>query len=109
VLVLVAVMVVAAAFAMLVMGMVVAMMPVIVPVRMTVVRVMISVVVPAGMGAALRPEWPLHRGRDAALSAHQLGDRRIVLHVEGVGRDLDQPVLAAQMPGEPHEAQRGRA
>src|SRR5918998_495449 len=84
VLVLVAVMAVAAAFAMLVM-MVMAVMMVMsmVMLVMGMVVAMMPVIVPAGMGAALRPEWPLHRGRDAALSAHQLGDRRVVLHVEG--------------------------
>jgi hypothetical protein len=76
-----------------------------VAVVMMVVAVMMPVVVVAVMGAALGPEGAFHRGGDAALSAHQLGHGRIVLHVDGVVRDLDEAMLAAEMPGEAHEAQ----
>jgi hypothetical protein len=70
-----------------------------------VVVVRMSMVVIAMMGAALRLERALHRRRDAALSAHQLGQSGGVLHVECIARDLGKAMLAAEMPGEAHEAQ----
>ena len=66
---------------------------------------MVSVVVVADMGAALRPEGALHGGYGAALPACQLRQRRIALDVEGIIRHLDEAVIAAEMPGEAHEAQ----
>ena len=68
--------------------------------------VMMPMVVVAVMGAALRPERALHRGGDAALPAHQFGHRRVVLHVDRIAGDLDEAMLAAEMPGQTHEAQR---
>ena len=71
--------------------------------RMVVTMVMVVI---AHMGAALRPEGALHgRGR-AALSPRQLGQSRIVFDIEGIARNLHEAVLAAQVPGEPHEAKR---
>jgi hypothetical protein len=88
-------------------------MGVIVPVRMVVmvVRVIVAVmvmpmVVIADMNAALRLEGALHGGCGAALSPRQFGERRIVLDVESVACDLDEAVLAAQVPRQAHEAQR---
>src|SRR3712207_2757466 len=89
-------------------------MSVIVPVRMVVVmvRVIVAVmvvmpmVVIADMDAALRLEGALHGGCGAALSPRQFGERRIVLDVESVACDLDEAVLAAQVPRQAHEAQR---
>jgi hypothetical protein len=68
--------------------------------------VVMPMVVVAVMGAALRSERALHRGGDAALTAHQFRHRRIVLHVDRIAGDLDEAMLAAEMPGQPHEAQR---
>jgi hypothetical protein len=71
-----------------------------------VMSVVMPMVVVAVMGAALRPERALHRGGDAALPAHQFRHRRIVLHVDRIAGDLDEAMLAAEMPGQTHEAQR---
>jgi hypothetical protein len=68
--------------------------------------VMMPMVVVAVMGAALWSERALHRGGDAALTAHQFRHRRIVLHVDRIAGNLDEAMLAAEMPGQPHEAQR---
>jgi hypothetical protein len=79
-------------------------MIVLVPVGMAMMVVGVVMVVIAHMGAALRLEGALHgRGR-AALPPGQLGKGRIVLDVEGIARNLDEAVLAAQVPGEPREA-----
>jgi hypothetical protein len=67
--------------------------------------VMMPMIVIAHMGAALRPEGALHRGHGAALAARQLSQRRIILDVESIIRHLGETVIAAQMPGEAHEAQ----
>jgi hypothetical protein len=75
-----------------------------VAVAMTMMVVMAMIVV-ADMGAALRPERALHRGRRAALPAHEFRYGRIVLHIESIRRDLDQAMAAAEMPGEAREAQ----
>jgi len=74
-------------------------------VSMAVMMVMTMVVV-AVMGAALGPEGTLHRRGDAVLAAHQLGPHRIVLHIEGVARNLGEAMLASEMPGEPHQPER---
>ncbi len=73
---------------------------------MVVMSVVMPMVVVAVMGAALWSERALHRGGDAALPAHQFRDRWIVLHVNRIAGDLDEAMLAAEMPGQPHEAQR---
>ena len=73
---------------------------------MAVAVVMMPMIVIAMMGAALRLERALHRGGRAALPAHQLGHGRAVFHVKRLIGDLDEPVLAAEMPGKAHEAQR---
>jgi hypothetical protein len=80
------------------MGMMVMIMAVVMPVMM--------MVVVADMGAALRPERALHGGHGAALPARQLGKSRIVLDIESIVRDLGEAVVAAEMPGEAHEAKR---
>jgi len=67
---------------------------------------MVMVLVVAVMGALLGPEGALHRGRRAALPASQLGQRRGVRHVDRIAGDFGEAVLAAEMPGEAHEAQR---
>ncbi len=110
---------VAMVMVMVVVAMIVVMVPmgvivrVFVPVRMVVmmVRVIMAMmvmpmVVIANMGAALRPEGTFHRGGGAALPAGQFGERRVVLDVERLARDFDQTVMAAEMPGEPHQAKR---
>ena len=74
-------------------------------VAMVMMMVVMPMVVVADMGAALRLEGALHRGRGAALPAHQLGHGRVVLHIEGIARDLDEAMAAAEMPGEAREAQ----
>ena len=90
------------------MGMIMSMrmivMAVFVGMAMMVVSVVIVVI--THVGAALRLEGALHgRGR-AALPPRQLGKGRIVFDVEGIARDLHEAMLAAQVPGKPHEAQR---
>jgi len=98
-----------AAGTMLVMSMLmlmfVAVMIVGVPVIMMVMTMVMMVVVVAMVGALFRPEGALHRGRDAALPAGELGQGWGVLHIEGICRDLRKAVLAAEMPGEAHKAQ----
>ena len=86
-------------------------MPVVMAVRMRVavaVRMAMIMVVPmvvvAHMGAALRLERALHWGHGAALAPRQLRQGRVVLDVEGIASDLGEAVVAAQMPGEAHEA-----
>ena len=74
-------------------------------VAMVMMMVVMPVVVVAGMGAALRLEGTLDRGCGAALPSHQLGHGRAVLHIEGIARDLDEAMAAAEMPGEAREAQ----
>ncbi|ANY77544.1 hypothetical protein BB934_04300 [Microvirga ossetica] len=74
-------------------------------VAMVMMVVVMPVVVIADMGAALRLEGALDRGCGAALPSHQLGHGRAVLHIEGIARDLDEAVAAAEMPGETGEAQ----
>ena len=74
-------------------------------VAMVMMVVVMPVVVIADMGAALRLEGALDRGCGAALPSHQLGHGRAVLHIEGIARDLDQAMAAAEMPGETGEAQ----
>jgi hypothetical protein len=74
-------------------------------VAVTVMMVVMLMVVVADMGAALRLEGPLDGSCRTALPAHEFGDSRIVLDVEGVCRDFDQAMAAAEMPGEAREAQ----
>jgi hypothetical protein len=73
---------------------------------MTVAVVMVPVIVIAVMSAALGLERALHRAGRATLTAHQLGHGRAVFHVERLVGDLEEPVLAAKVPGKTHEAQR---
>lgn len=86
---------------------------------MTVVMMMAMVMVVAVLMAAaaiiamvvvmhlrLRPEGTLDRRHGAALPAHQLGDGGHVDDIERVGRHFGRDVVAAEMPGEAHQAQR---
>jgi hypothetical protein len=95
---------------MVVMSMIVLVIVMLISVLMTVSMILPVMVMPmiviAMVGAALRLEGALDRRRDAALPAHQLRKSRIILHVEGVARDLGLAMLAAEMPGQSHEAQR---
>ncbi len=54
----------------------------------------------------LRLERTLDRRHGAALPAHQLGDGGDVDDIKRVGRHLGRDVVAAEMPGEPHQPQR---
>jgi hypothetical protein len=76
-----------------------------VAVAVTVMMVVMLMIVVADMGAALRLEGPLDGSCRTALPAHEFGDSRVVLDVEGVCRDFDQAMAAAEMPGEAREAQ----
>jgi hypothetical protein len=82
----------------------------IMPVRMVMMVMMIVtmmvMVVRADMGAALRLEGALHQGHGAALPTGEFRERRIVLDIEGIIRDLGEAVIAAEVPGEAHEAER---
>ena len=73
-------------------------------VSMAMIMVVMPMVVVADMGAALRPEGALHRGRRAALPTHEFRHCRAVLHVERVGRNLHQAMLAPEVPGKAREA-----
>jgi hypothetical protein len=74
-------------------------------VAVTVMMVVMLMVVIADMGAALRLEGALDGSCRTTLPAHEFGHGRIVLDVEGVCRDFDQAMAAAEMPGEAREAQ----
>jgi hypothetical protein len=74
-------------------------------VAVTVMMVVMLMVVVADMGAALRLEGALDGSCRTTLPAHEFGHGRIVLDVEGVGRDFDRAMAAAEMPGEAREAQ----
>lgn len=88
-------------------GMGVGMPVIVVGVTMSMMTVVVMpVIVVAMVGAALRPEGTLHRSGDAALPPDQFRHGRIVLDIEGVACDLGKAVLAAEMPSQPHEAQR---
>jgi len=76
-----------------------------VAVPMAMMVVMVPMIVVAHMSAALRPERALNRGHGAALSARQLRQGRVVLDIKSIIRDLDEAVIAAEMPGKAHEAQ----
>jgi hypothetical protein len=76
---------------------------------MRVAMVMMAVVVMimiAVMDALFRLEAPLDRCRDAALPAGQFGESGAVFDIEGVAGEFGKAVLAAEMPGEAHEAER---
>lgn len=72
-------------------------------VMMTVV--VVTVIVPAIVDAALRLKRAIDRACRAPLSAHQFRQHRIVMDVNGVGRNFGERVTSAEMPGEAHEAQ----
>jgi hypothetical protein len=74
-------------------------------VAVTVMMVVMLMVVVADMGAALRLEGALDGSCRTTLPAHEFGHGRIVLDVEGVCRDFDRAMAAAEMPGEAREAQ----
>jgi hypothetical protein len=76
-----------------------------VAVAVRVVMMMMPMIVIAHMGAALRLERALHRSHGATLAARQFRQGRVVLDVESIIRGLDEAMVAAEMPGETHEAQ----
>ncbi len=67
-----------------------------------VVVIMAAVVI----GAALRPERPRHPGNGASLAPDHLGKNVIILDIERVRRDFRGGVTVADVPGDPHQAQR---
>lgn len=73
---------------------------------MAMVVIVTVMVVRADMGAALRLEGTLNERHSAALPARELSQRRIVLDVKGIVRDLGEAVIAAEVPCEAHEAER---
>lgn len=83
------------------MVMIVAMLAVIV----TMMMVAMAVIVVAVMSALLGPEGALDRRRHASLAAGEFRQGGVVRDIEGIRRDLGEAMLAAQMPGEAHEAQ----
>lgn len=87
---------------MVLMGMGVAMVVMV----MAMAMMMMVMIVVAVMHALLRLEGALHGRRRAALPARQLREGGIVRDVDRIGGDFRQRVLAAEMPGEPHETQR---
>src|SRR5689334_19638072 len=62
--------------------------------------VVMPMVVIAHMSTAFRLERALDGRRRATLPAHQLGDRRVVLDIESVRRDLHEPMAATEMPSQ---------
>jgi hypothetical protein len=95
--------------------------PVMVPVDLPVLvrRVVMSMAVLVGMavaavvmaaivvvGAALGLERALHERRGAALAAHHLGEHVVILNVDRIGGDLGRRVAVADVPGDPHQAER---
>lgn len=88
-------------------------LPMVVPMSMVMmimaVMVMLMtmvVIVGAHMGAAFRLEGTLNGRHRAALAAGKFREGWIVLDVERIVRDLGEAVIAAEMPGEAHEAER---
>lgn len=87
-----------------------------VPMVMTMMMIMpvVVMVVPAAaivamgvvMHLGLRLERTLDLGHRAALSAHQLRQGRMAGHVQGISRHFSGDVMAAEMPGQTHQAQR---
>lgn len=80
------------------------------PMRMA-VRVAVSmgvggVVAFVVVGPALGLERALNQGGGAALAPDHFGQNVVVLDVDGVRRDLGGRVPVADVPGDPHEAQR---
>src|SRR5215213_3500084 len=67
---------------------------------------MVAVVVAAVVRDGARLERPHDRARRAALAAHKLGERRVVLNVEGIRRDLGGGVPAPDAVGGAQQPQR---
>lgn len=88
----------------MIMGMIMLVMSMIMPVMAMVV----IGVVAAGMvvGAALGLEGAGHHGHGAALAAHHFGQDMVVFDIDRVGGDFRRGVTIADMPGDPHQAQR---
>ena len=85
---------------------VVTMMVVAVVVTMMAVTVTVVVVVVAMVGALLWLKAALHGDDSAALAARQFGECRAVLDIKRVAGKFSEAVLAAEMPGETHQAKR---
>jgi hypothetical protein len=81
-----------------------AMMGMIVVVMVVIVMVIVAAIVV--VGSALRLEGTLDGRRRAALAAHHLGQDVVVLDPDRVGADLGRRVPVADVPGDPHQAQR---
>lgn len=89
-------------------------MAVIVAMVIVAMMVIVMMVVPAAAIVAMRVvmhrrlglEGTLDLGHRTALPAHQLGQRRIAGNIERVGGHFGRDVMAAEMPGEAHQAQR---
>jgi|GEM_PF-5267734 len=77
-----------------------------VAVRMAMIMMIVPMIVVANMSAALRLERTLHRAHGAALSAGKFRQGWAVLDVEGIVRDLDEAVIAAEVPSKAHKPQR---
>ena len=78
----------------------------VVAVVVTMMAVTVIVVVVAMVGALLRPKAALHGDDSAALAARQFGECRAVLDIKRVAGKFSEAVLAAEMPGETHQAKR---
>ncbi len=115
--VLVAVVVIVAAtramlmFVVVAVGMLVAMLMVgVIMMSVTVMRMpfmgMAMMIVVALMGALFRAEAARDRYGGAALAAGEFREGRIILDVESIAGKFRKAMLAAEMPREPHEAER---
>ena len=78
----------------------------VVAVVVTMMAVTVIVIVVAMVGALLRPKAALHGDDSAALAARQFGECRAVLDIKRVAGKFGEAVLAAEMPGETHQAKR---
>ncbi len=75
-------------------------------VMMRMMRMAVVVAAVVLVGAALGAERAPDGRRRAALAAHHLGQDVVVLDPDRVGADLGRRVPVADVPGDPHQAQR---
>jgi hypothetical protein len=73
-----------------------------VPMVMSVIVMVVAMVI----GAALGLEGARHRAHGAALAADHLRQDMVVLDIDRVAADLGRGMAVADMPGQPHQAQR---
>jgi hypothetical protein len=74
-----------------------------------VAMIVVAMVVPAGavvVGLALGPEGAGHGSRGAALATDEFRRGGGSRHVEHIGTDLGRHVVAAELPGKPHQPRR---